>query len=399
VGYLERAQLMGHDVSRLKAGETIQSMVLVDTLDKFKAIFAAELTAEQRAEYSKKILALPSGVQFGGFREAPMMRLISYVFGDGELTAADAAFAKTLFPLKINAISGATITITTAVVYGPTAIPVTVNAGTLIFAGGSITAENTVLTVRADNLQINASPAATAKPYHVGILGVTPATAATGLTGTSTPGQAPAGTSAQPRSPGNCLGAPGGGNGSTGAPGGKGGPGEPGQPGLASYTATITIETYDSAPASFVVFTQSGGGGRGGQGGTGGQGQQGGTGGNGCDSGCEGTHSGDGGPGGPGGAGNMGGSGGGGIDGFPITINFPKVAQSHLVMTDATAPPGAGGAQGEGGAPGAGGNPGKAGKDSGTGAVGAIGAPGVRGERGLDSKTSGTPGHYTTHFL
>ena len=102
MSYLERAQLIGHDVSRLKNGETIQSTTLVDTLDKFKAIFAAASTPEQRAEFSRQIWTLPGGAQVGGFPDVAMTRLMSYVFGDGELSAADAAFANKIFPLKIT---------------------------------------------------------------------------------------------------------------------------------------------------------------------------------------------------------------------------------------------------------------------------------------------------------
>ena len=145
MGYLERAQLVGHDGPRLKSGETIRSTVLIDSIDKFKAIFAAASAPEQRAEFSRTIETMPWGAQFGNFPDAPMTRLLSHIFGDGDLTAADAEFANSLFPLKINAVSGQTVTVSTAIVYGPSGPPTVVNVGTLVFAGGSITAENTVL--------------------------------------------------------------------------------------------------------------------------------------------------------------------------------------------------------------------------------------------------------------
>jgi hypothetical protein len=400
VGYLERAQLIGHDVSRLKNGETIRSTVLVETLDKFKAIFAGSLTPAHRAEFSRKTGASPWAMQFNGMPDATMGRLLNYVFGDGELTPADTNFASKMFPLKIDAVSGQNITISTAEQCGPTAAPVAINADTLTFAtGGSITALNTVLTVTADNLVIQTGQATAAAPYHIGLLGVTGAIGQTGSPGPNTTGQGQPGNSIQPPTAGICTGASAGGTGGTGGAGGTGGTGGTGGNGLPSLPATITIAAYSNPAASFVVFTQSGGGGQGGIGGKGGTGQQGGTGGNGCNSGCEGTNGGNGGTGGTGGQGGNGGPGGNGVAGSQITINFPAAAKALLVTNDAVAPPGPGGSPGPGGDPGSGGSPGQGGKHSSNGATGGAGSQGPQGQSaGAAGAASGASGGFSTNF-
>jgi hypothetical protein len=53
MSYLDRAKLLGHDIERLKRGEVIESTVLVKSIDEFKAIFAGNLSNDQRAAYSR----------------------------------------------------------------------------------------------------------------------------------------------------------------------------------------------------------------------------------------------------------------------------------------------------------------------------------------------------------
>ena len=82
-----------------------------------------DVTPAQRAEFSKKSATSPWSMQFSGMPDATMTRLMNYVFGNGELTPADAEFAGKMFPLKIDAVSGQNITISTAEQCGPTAAP------------------------------------------------------------------------------------------------------------------------------------------------------------------------------------------------------------------------------------------------------------------------------------
>ncbi|QPF82756.1 hypothetical protein IC762_23815 [Bradyrhizobium genosp. L] len=392
--YLERAQIIGHDVTRLKNGETIRSTVLVDSLEKFKAIFAHDLTLDQRGKFSEQIGHLPWTLQFGSLPGASMTRLINNVFGLGSLAMNDVAVATAIFPLRVTAVSGSTVTINTDEVFGPSSAPVAINAGTLIFNGGSITTLNTVITVSADTLQINSGGSL---PYHIGIKGVAGATGTAGATGSTTPGQAQAGRKGNEGSPGVCTGSDSGGTGSGGATGGAGGTGLIGAQGLPSLPATITVKGF-SQNTSFVVYTQSGAGGQGGPGGQGGAGQQGGNGGDGCSSGCEGTSGGNGGQGGAGGAGGDGGPGGPGAPGLPINISFPQAAQSFLVMTQDLAPPGAGGQAGAGGAPGGGGGSGSGGKHKSDGAGGSSGSSGAAGSAGKAGTVGGAPGNYNPTY-
>jgi hypothetical protein len=393
VGYLERAQIIGHDVSRLQKGETLSSTVQIDSLDKFKALFAGDSTAAQRADFSKQAAALPGGAPF---HDETMARLVDYVYGTGTLSAADAEASKKMFPLKVTAVSASTVTIDTDREYGPSVAPVVINAGTLIFADGSITVMNTVLSVSADTLQVNSGGA---KPYHIGVLGAPGAIGTTGTVGLTAAGQAPAGRNSYPPAPGTCQGSPNGGPGSSGATGGIGGPGGPGNPGLSSLPAQIFIAEFDtSQPNKFVIFTQSGSGGQGGLGGTGGAGQQGGNGGHGCESGCEGTNGGNGGQGGTGGQGGNGGSGGNGASGSPIAIIFPQAAKSYLATTSAVAPAGAGGLPGPSGSGGAGGAAGWGGKHHSDGSAGATGADGSPGQAGPDGTVTGVPGNFNIKY-
>ena len=215
MNYLLRAQALGHDISELKKGKTIRSTVSVRTIDEFKSIFGGEATAEQRKAYSEQFAA----ARLGDFPGAmAIARLSEYVWGDRQLSPADAEFAESVFPLRIEAVSGQNVTISTDEVIGPGAVPFHVNAGTLTFAGGALTLFNTVLTVSADTLVVNSSGST---PYHIGIFGAAGAQGTTGSTGSSTSGQAKHGSDSSAPSPGICTGASDGGPGGAGAAGGR----------------------------------------------------------------------------------------------------------------------------------------------------------------------------------
>jgi hypothetical protein len=395
--YLLRAQALGHDIRKLKKGEIIRSTVSIRSLDEFKSIFANNLTAEQRALHSKQVSGLPLGDYPGA---TAMARLGAHIWGDKSLSSADVEFAKSIFPLKVDVVSGSDVTITTDEVIGPAAAPQVVNAGTLTFAGGSITLMNTVFTVSADTLVLDKLGTT---PYHIGILGATGAEGSTGSTGSTTPGQAQNGSNISAPTPGICTGVGDGGTGSPGAAGGVGGIGGIGGSGAASLTATVTIGSFPNpGQAAFVINTQSGGGGQGGTGGTGGAGQQGGNGGSGCNSGCEGTDGGNGGNGGAGGTGGIGGVGGAGVDGSPISISFPAGPNGSpnplLVLNSAPAPAGTGGSGGVAGLGGAGGNAGSGGKHKSDGQSGSSGANGQVGNQGLPGGTTGAPAHFNVNW-
>jgi hypothetical protein len=91
MNYLLRAKALGHDIAELKKGKVIRSTVNVRSIDEFKSIFGGELTADQRTAYSQQF----SGARLGEYPgAAAMSRLSDYVWGDRQLSPADAEFAK-----------------------------------------------------------------------------------------------------------------------------------------------------------------------------------------------------------------------------------------------------------------------------------------------------------------
>lgn len=389
--YLDRARILGHNVEALKNGEMITGLVSLESLEHFKELFG-DYTADQRSEFSSRLQTLPDDHPV----IEPFRNLLDYVHGTRQLTAEDSAFARQIFPLNVTAVSGADVTISSDESVGPAAPPYILNAGTLTFAGGSLTVRNTVCQISADNLVIRAGGDL---PYHIGIFGAPGATGSAGAAGNSTPGQAPNGRDSMGGSPGVCTGASDGEDGQNGAPGGVGNPGGPGGAGAPSLNAVIVIGALDPAAVqSFVVTTQSGPGGAGGTGGTGGAGQQAGNGGNGCSSGCEGTDGGNGGLGGAGGNGGPGGVGGPGADGLPIQISFPGAAKPALQTNAVLAPPGPGGPGGAGGLGGAGGSGGGSGKHHSDGSQGSPGASGLQGPTGTPGTRNGANGQISISY-
>jgi len=385
--YLERAQLLGQDTSALKLGKTITSTVTVNSLADFKKIFGSDITANQRTAFVSKEEVEPS----------PLNNLMNNVFGEQELTEEDNTFAKQIFPVKLQAVSAANLTINKDLVIGPSAAPTVYNVNLLTFAGGSLTVESTAFQLHANQVIVN-SPGG--KPYSLGILGTKVATQpGTGAPGPSYAGPAGAGASSNVPSPGICTGARAAGNGNPGRAGHEGGTGHHGANGLPSMPANIVINAYDQSTGQpLKVFTQSGPGGDGGPGGPGGPGQTGGKGGNGCNSGCEGTNGGNGNTGGTGGTGGFGGNGGNGVNGNNVTISFPAAQKSLLQTSTAPALPGKPGQGGTPGQPGAGGGPGAGGKHASNGSPGGQGGPGSPGNPGQPGTKTGTAGTFLLNF-
>jgi|GEM_PF-1527298 len=392
-GYIARAQKLGQSVERLQAGEAVETYVQVNSLAEFKALVAADLSDDQRQRNSQDLARRHAHDLAVDAKTFPLARLIDHVYGTAHLSDTDSQLAKEIFPTKVRVISQADMTVTTNIVYGPSGSPVVLNVGTLTFNGGSITTQNTVLSLTADALAFGSTPAT--KPYHIGFMGVDGAAGTNGNAGAApNPPQAASGSNASPRSPGVCTGVGNGGNGSPGAVGAHGGNGLTGNNGLPSLPGTLSIGSFATPGAQFVLYTRSGSGGLGGSGGSGGAGQKGGNGGNGCDSGCEGTDGGNAGNGGNGGEGGDGGQGGNGVNGFNIQAKVPAANLNSVVTSSDTAPYGQGGAEGGGATGGQPGSAGSGGKGSPNGAPGTQGNPGSAGKKGTVGTQQGSPGQF-----
>lgn len=391
MNYLERAKQFGHDADALKNGKVITSTITIDSIDEFRSIFGDALTDDHRRKFSNAVNALMTDSENPLSMHPSMVNMMSYVHGDHSYETLDMAYANMLFPVMIQVVSAADVVINTDRVQGPNASPWVINAGTLTFDGGSVTAITTLLTIVADNLIIKRGGG---KPYHVGVLGADGVTGPAGLPGTAYSGPAKNGSNASAPTPGICTGASNGGNGDDGEKGNDGNiPVSPGKDGQANFPATITIKAFDSSNTSpFVLFTQSGAGGDGGIGGAGGTGQAGGNGGNGCDSGCEGTDGGNGGKGGDGGNGSNGGNGGNGVNGIPISVSFPVAYKNMLSPVSKPANPGIGGKGGQGGKAGDPGSGGSGGKHKSNGVSGGNGKAGNNGNPGLPGTRTGAAG-------
>lgn len=389
--FLELAERLGQSTERLKAGEAVQTVVQINSLDEFKELFGDVVDGKQREEISKDHLLRHAD----GLKDStPFTRLIDHVYGTAALSAEDAAIVEQMLPIKVLVQSVTDMNVTKDMIYGPSASPVMLNVGTLTFNGGSIITENTVLTLKAETVAFGATPGA--RPYHIGILGVDGATGAKGSDGAGpNPSQANSGSNAHRRSPGVCTGVGDGGVGSNGADGNKGSDGGAGGDGKPNLPATITIGQFSASdPGDLVLYSRSGAGGAGGNGGQGGAGQKGGNGGNGCDSGCEGTDGGNSGNGGKGGNGGNGGQGGNGVNGFNITVTVPDANLKNVQTSTEVAPYGQGGFKGAGGAGGDPGVKGKGGKGCSDGKAGVSGNQGDSGDAGKNGVQQGSPGQF-----
>ncbi|PKR53573.1 hypothetical protein [Thalassospira marina] len=391
MGYLERAEKMGLDTAALKRGETVDTTILVTSLEEYRDLFAPDIPDEQRSKFSKSLQSKSFLAEKRYYNADQMFKLMDYIYGTHSLTDDERSFSKHLFPVRVRVTAADNLEVTTDMSEGPAAAPWVVNAGTLTFNGGSLTAITTQFTLSADNLVVIRGGTNT---YHVGIMGAKGTVGTTGATGSSYSSAAAQGDNGGEASPGICTSSHVGGTGGTGGAGGTGATGGTGANGIANLPATITIRAWDPSNISpFVVATMSGEGGQGGTGGTGGKGQNGGKGGKGCDSGCEGENGGNGGGGGAGGDGGAGGKGGNGTDGNDIFVYFPSQYATMYQPTSQSAAPGAGGTGGNGGEGGSGGAGGEGGKhhDNGvSGSPGRTGQPGISGDSGSSSGAPGT---------
>jgi len=377
---------MGHDIEALRNGETISSTVTVNSLEEFKLLFANELPQEYRDEFAKMATST-AAANYQSAAIASVANLTQHVYGNHLLSSEDLNFATQIFPLKVQATSAADLTINSDEQFGPNATPQAINAGTLKFSGGSLTAITTALSISADTLLVQSGGS---KPYIIGIVGLAGVVGISGVDGAIYASAAANGTDANIPTPGICTGASDGGDATNGAKGNVGNPPvSPGQDGQSNLPATIAIKAVDPSSAPLVIFSQGGVGGAGGTGGQGGQGQTGGNGGNGCDTGCEGTNGGNGGNGGDGGDGGVGGNGGNGVSGPPISVIFPSASQSLLTLVPTAAPPGAAGSGGGGGAAGVAGACGSGGKNKHNGNDGGGGSAGSAGKNGSPGANTG----------
>lgn len=376
MNFAARAELIGHDLRALEQGQIVDSTVAVHSIDHFKKIFGSGLSEQQRAVYSSTHTAAFVAKNANDADDADsvaMWRLLDHVYGQGELLPQDVAYAETLFPIKIKAISGKEYVVNKALEFDNKTGPVIINTESLVFDNGSITAFSVLVNIVADKLSIKRADRI---PYLINILGIN------GGKGVDRPARA-----SQDQAPGghnsSNLGKTGG-NGDAGNAGFQGGEGGRGADGYASLAAYIAIDTYDVQLTNlpFTIFAQSGAGGEGGNGGAGGAGQQGGNGGNGRSNGCLGSDGGDGGRGGDGGAGGDGGRGGSGVSGAAVAVTFPRSARDYLSCSSKVAFAGHGGRYGEGGAPGHGGSGGHGGKHHTNGKDGNGGLPGKQGSVG-----------------
>lgn len=377
-----------------KSDEPLKTLVEVSTPEQFQAIIACNSDEHIRKAYLESLSLPELPKEYAVYNEI-LGNLYGYrdkkTFSDEFL-----AFIKKVFPVYIKVLIGKNVVIDKDMTIGPDALPYVINADTLTFSGGSITALTTTVTINANQLQIiPPGYKHSTKPYHIGILGVKGTDGYKGADGVPYSSPAHAGRNSSAPSPGICSGAASGGNGSNGelgTSGKKGGNGENGRP---NGSCNLTIKSIDPDYASsFVIYTKSGSGGNGGIGGTGGQGQDGGAGGHGCESGCECTNGGNGGNGGVGGTGGDGGTGGNGVDGNPIIITFPGASKDLLKPTKDAAPFGTGGTPGNGGDGGNGGSGGKTRSNCSAGTKGGKGKFGTDGKRGTDGTVSGSPGNY-----
>lgn len=379
-----------------KENETIETIVKISSHLEWQSIFAFNLSQSVKEAFPK---AIPKLTDKHALYKETMTNLYGHKeeedFSDGFWD-----YLKSVFPAHLTVLTGKNVVIDKDKIIGPSALPYVINADTLTFSGGSITAITTTLTINANKLQIIPSSVdTTSNPYHIGILGLKGDNGNKGTDGVPYNTPAQSGKNASIPSPGICTGASNGGAGSNGNTGTVGKDGENGEDGHPNAPANITITKIDPDYASsFVIYTKSGPGGDGGMGGTGGRGQNGGNGGKGCQSGCECTNGGNGGNGGDGGLGGNGGDGGNAIDGNPIIITFPNAQKDLLQATKESVPFGNGGQAGNGGTGGNGGIGGSTGKKCSTGTTGGTGKFGPDGKAGADGTQSGSPGNYIFNY-
>jgi hypothetical protein len=397
--FRQRAEMLGHDIDALTAGEEVSSTVTVEDIDELRDLLHDGLSPQARSERGadmRQRLGSLIGPQAQGEGEGLDKRAEAYVYGDEPLSQPDRELLDQVFPLTLQATSLADKTLAAGEAWnlGTSTAPQVINLGTLTMEpGSSILAYNTVVNLSVETLVRNGGGSASGSVnYDIGIFGKT------GSTGTPI-AAAPSGAAGNGGSNGNCevsgsepgdSGGPGAGGG-TGITGGAGNAGGNGSPSLSSSIEIGAGGITGSSPA-LTVMTRSGTGGRGGTGGQGGTGGAGGNGGDGASCACTGTKGGDGGKGGTGGRGGTGGHGGDGTTGGNVYVTVPAGAVKQVTRVMETAPPGEAGPGGMGGTGGAGGGAGGGGKHEPGGNGGGGGAPAAQGPPGASGTKSGAPG-------
>ena len=134
--FFQIARKLGQSVDRLQAGETVQTIVQIKSLDEFKEIFAHGLSEEQRAAISQDLAERHAAALADGPEAHPLVRLVNHMMGNAPLDDATASYVASNFPLKVTVVSDPNMDVTTDITYGPSASPVVLNVGTLTFNGG-----------------------------------------------------------------------------------------------------------------------------------------------------------------------------------------------------------------------------------------------------------------------
>ncbi len=186
--FLAMARALGHDTEALGGGEGYRTRLRLESLEQARALVQVpEEVRAQRAEVFATSQACQDETFWQRFDKA-----MAYVFGAGELTAADRFFCDRLFPMDIEAVSLPDKVLQPNEVWdlGTSTAPVIVNLGTLTMMPGSrIVIRNTVLRFSCQTLvrQTSAGVAGIEFPraaaphfdyqsgnYDIGIFGLNP---------------------------------------------------------------------------------------------------------------------------------------------------------------------------------------------------------------------------------
>ncbi len=395
LSFEKRAQNLGHDIDRLKAGDEIETLRTVGSFDEFYRLFHDGVPDETRKarlsvfEKSNPKLLDPANTTM----EALFYRGTAAIAADHQLTSEDKSALEKFFPITVKLISKLDKPVTTNWNLSPNHTPAYYNFGTVtIKNGGALTAIGSYINFLADTIDNQSTGQDAGEDsgvnYTIGVFGID------GADGDPVPDhmippQAAPGSNSTGNVGGSCSSASAATKGSPGTNGSPGLQGINGEPGSPNLTANFVFTAMTGNPV--FLLARSGAGGNGGPGGNGGTGGQGGVGGTGCSSGCEGTASANGGQGGDGADGGQGGDGKDGADGHPVLVTLgagvPKTMVPNNAIINNLASGGPGG--GVGGA-GYGGPGGASGKDRNAGQTGTKGNPGKNpGTKGADSKYAG----------
>jgi len=186
--FLALASRLGHDVEKLKAGESVESVVTVRDVDELRKLLHDGLSREARSEKGEDIRRRLGPLMSTSAQGAPnglQRRVEAYVFADEPLSSEDRQLLGNVFPMPLVTVSYPDKTLAAGEVWdlgtsGPTQV---VNINTLTMeSGSSIVVHNTVLSLFAQTLVRNGggSPGAN---YDIGIFGRTGPSGAVGSVG------------------------------------------------------------------------------------------------------------------------------------------------------------------------------------------------------------------------